>query len=164
MERSGSVDPCGSSHSVAGSWCSVSGSAGIRRSALGASPPSSQPADCEESCGGPLPARCPAVSLSHKKGSPRVPDPVHLDALTPALRVLSSGLRGSSSRCSASEPGQSNSVSLLLLPLFLLSTPPSAETKCFLCCSRRANFSKKIARVKPEVILQSKVFLCAHVA
>ncbi len=132
MGRGRGVWPCSGSHSVAGLWCSVSGSAGIRRSALGASPPSFQPADCEESCGPP--PRPVYRCIPILKGS-QCFHPIRstLSLSCPPAPLLGPPRYSSCCRmCGANEPGQSNSHSLHL-PLRLLSTPPFAETKCFLC-------------------------------
>lgn len=119
-----------SSHSLAGLWCSVSGSAGIHRSALGASLPSLQPADFEESCGPP--SRPVSSSMPVWEGSPCVTDPVvHLCPLSPAQEgPLSAGLR--SHRPAARSAVQVNRASPIhtpsTFPSFSCQHPPSRQS------------------------------------
>lgn len=136
-------------------WCSVSSSAGIRCSALGASPPSLQAADCEESCGGPhFPARrCPDVSRSEKGG--------HRVSFFFSSRVLSSGPPPSASccrLCGGSDPAQSQFTLPPPPPLSsLLSTPPSAYRQSASCTPRAPSGSTQVARVRDGSRFSKKI-------
>ena len=150
----GGRSPCSGSRSVAGSWCSVSGSAGI--CALGASPPSSQPADSEEeSCGAPSP--------------PGVPLYPSLKGVSPCVSPPSPPVRSTSSLCPPPLLGAS-SVRVLLQglrckcetgPVQLrdsLHLPPSLPwlRQSAACAVRGATRWRQAAGAGAEVALQNK--------